>query len=60
MTPATFKAIRERSGLTQDQLAKRLRIADGRAVRRWEDGSRAVSGPVSILMEMIDAGYKWD
>lgn len=56
MTPATFKAIRERAGLTQDQLAKRLRIADGRTIRRYEDGSREVSGPVSILMELIDEG----
>ena len=57
MTPATFKAIRERAGLTQDQLAKLLRISDGRTIRRYEDGSREVSGPVSILMELIDAGH---
>ena len=56
MTPATFKAIRQRAGLTQSQLASLLRIADGRAIRRWEAGERQVSGPVTILMEMLDAG----
>ena len=58
MNPATFKAIRERSGLTQGQLATRLRLSDSRTIRRYEDGSREVSGPVAILMEMLDAG-KW-
>lgn len=56
MTPTQFKSIRERAGYSVDQLAAVLRISDGRSVRRWEDGSRKVSGPVSLLMEMIDAG----
>jgi len=54
MTPTTFKAIRERAGLTQDQLACLLRLSDSRSIRRYEDGSRAVSGPVAILMELLD------
>lgn len=58
MTPATFKAIRERAGLTQGQLAERLRLSDSRTIRRYEDGSREVSGPVAILMELLDAG-RW-
>jgi len=56
MTPATFKAIRQRAGLTQSGLAAMLRIADIRTIRRWETGEREISGPVSILMEMLDAG----
>lgn len=56
MTPTTFKAIRERAGLTQGQLALRLRLSDSRTIRRYEDGSREISGPVSILMELLDAG----
>lgn len=56
MTPATLKAIRVRAGLTQTQLADFLRISDRRAVRYWETGERAVSGPVSLIMEMLDAG----
>jgi DNA-binding transcriptional regulator YiaG len=56
MTPTTFKSIRKRAGLTQAGLASRLRLSDSRTIRRYEEGSREVSGPVSILMEMIDAG----
>ena len=56
MTPEQFKVIRQQAGYSVDQLAAVLRISDGRSVRRWEDGSRKVSGPVSLLMEMIDAG----
>ena len=56
MTPATFKAIRQRAGLTQSGLAGMLRIADIRTIRRWETGEREISGPVSILMELLDAG----
>ncbi len=58
MTPTTFKAIRQRAGLTQSGLAAMLRIADIRTIRRWETGEREISGPVSILMELLDAG-KW-
>ncbi len=56
MTPAQFKAIRERAGLTQSGLAAFLRISDLRSVRRWERGERAISGPVAYLMELLDAG----
>ncbi len=56
MTPATFKAIRERAGLTQSGLAAFLRISDRRTIRYWETGERPVSGPVSLLMELLDAG----
>lgn len=56
MPPATFKAIRERAGLTQSGLAARLRIEDLRTIRRYEKGEREVSGPVSLLMELLDAG----
>ncbi len=56
MTPTTFKAIRERAGLTQSGLAAFLRISDRRTIRYWETGERPVSGPVSFLMELLDAG----
>lgn len=55
MTPAEFKAIRERYGLTQTELARVLRISDIRTIRRWEQGERAISGPVQIIMELMDA-----
>lgn len=56
MTPATFKAIRQRAGLTQSGLAGILRINDLRTIRKWEKGEREISGPVSLLMELLDAG----
>lgn len=56
MTPATFKTIRQRAGLSQSGLAALLRIDDLRTIRRYEKGERAISGPVSLLMELLDAG----
>lgn len=56
MAPATFEAIRKRAGLTQSGLAARLRVGDLRTIRRYEAGEREVSGPVSLLMDLLDAG----
>lgn len=56
MTPATVKAIRERAGLTQSGLARILRISDIRTVRRWETGDIPISGPASVILELLDAG----
>jgi DNA-binding transcriptional regulator YiaG len=56
VTPTTFKSIRQRLGLTQSGLAAVLRVNDLRTVRKWEAGERAISGPVSLLMELLDDG----
>jgi len=58
MTPAAFKSIRQRAGLTQSGLAGFLRLGDngGRYVRMIEAGDRTPSGPVVYLMELLDAG----
>lgn len=58
MSPATFKSIRQRAGLTQSGLAAFLRLGDngGRYVRMIEAGDRNPSGPVCYLMELLDAG----
>jgi DNA-binding transcriptional regulator YiaG len=56
MTPSTFQRIRAKLGMTQTQLAAALRIEDIRTIRRWEKGERAISGPVSLLMELLDDG----
>lgn len=56
MTPATFRAIRKRLGLSQRGLAALLRISDERTIRRWEQGEVPVSGPASIVMELLDDG----
>lgn len=58
MNPTAFKAIRQRASLTQSGLAARLRLGDngGRYIRMIEAGDREPSGPVSLLMELLDAG----
>ena len=56
MTPAHIKAIRKQAGLSQTGLAAVLRIADQRTIRRWESGDIPISGPASIILDMIDRG----
>ena len=56
MTPTTIKAIRNRAGLTQSGLARVLRISDIRTIRRWETGDVPITGPASVIMEMLEAG----
>lgn len=55
MTPAELRAIRKRYGLTLDQLAALLRVSSKRTVMRWEAGEVPVSGPASIIYELMDA-----
>lgn len=59
MTTERFEAIRKRANdgkpLTYTQLGRLLRVHDRRTVRRWETGQRDISGPVSVLMELLDA-----
>lgn len=56
MTGEEFKSIRYGAGLSISDLAALLRVSDLRAVRRWEDGTKEVSGPVSVLMELLRDG----
>jgi len=56
VTPAEIKSIRQRYGLSQTELAALLRISDLRTIRRWEKGEVPISGPASIVLEMMDAG----
>lgn len=58
MNPTAFKSIRQRAALTQSGLAARLRLGDngGRYIRMIEAGDREPSGPVALLMELLDAG----
>ena len=56
MTAAEVHAIRARAGLTQSGLCVLLRISDKRTVRRWETGDVPVSGPASVVLEMLDRG----
>jgi len=56
MTPQQIQTIRKRAGLTQSGLAALLRVSDLRTIRRWESGDVPVSGPASILLELLDNG----
>lgn len=58
MTPAEFKAIRQRAALTQSALAARLRLGEngGRYIRMIEAGDRTPSGPIELCMELLDKG----
>jgi DNA-binding transcriptional regulator YiaG len=56
MTPAQFKTIRTDASLTQEGLAQLLRLSDSRSIRRYEDGTRTISGPISLLMELLQDG----
>ena len=55
MTPATFRAIRERCGHTQASLAAFAGVTV-RQVQMIEAGDRKPSGPFIRLMELLDAG----
>ena len=52
MTPQQFKEIRHNASLSLSQCAQWLGV-DDRSIRRYEDGSRPVSGPVSRLMYQL-------
>lgn len=56
MTGAQFKAIRVGAELTQSEIAALFQISDQRAIRRWEQGERAVSGPATVLAELLAMG----
>lgn len=55
MTPERIRDIRKGNGLSYTQLAAILRVSDLRTVRRWEKGQVPISGPASILLELIEA-----
>ena len=56
MTPQQIQSIRKRAGLSQSGLAALLRVSDVRTIRRWETGDVPVSGPASIVLELLDRG----
>jgi hypothetical protein len=50
-TPETLKEARRALGLSAEQLARMLRVDDGRTVRRWETPGATLPGPVIVVME---------
>jgi DNA-binding transcriptional regulator YiaG len=55
LQPNELRTIRQRYGLTIRGLAGLLRIRDEKTIRRWEKGEVPVSGPASIVLELMDA-----
>jgi DNA (cytosine-5)-methyltransferase 1 len=55
VSPAEVTAARKRLGLSQAELAERLRMgANGeRTVRRWETGETPITGPASLALEYM-------
>lgn len=51
MTPSDFKRLR--GSMSINDCAAYLQNAP-RSVRRYEDGTRAIPGPVRVLMEQLD------
>lgn len=47
--------LRKVYGFSQARMAQVMR-SDARTIRRWERGEYEVSGPASIVLELMDAG----
>lgn len=60
MTPRQFRKIRTRLGLSQSEMARKLRLGKqgARTVRRWELNETPVPGPVSVAMEGMFAEWE--
>lgn len=56
MTPHRLKTIRLAAGHSHATLANLLRIQTRKTIWNWEVGKVPVSGPASILLEMLEAG----
>ena len=62
MTSEEFKTARKQLGMTVRQMADALRLSTTngyRMIRRIESGEIAVSGPISVAVEAMLAGFVW-
>lgn len=55
MTAARAREIRRASGMTAEALARRMRVS-GHTVGAWERGRAPISGPASLIYELIADG----
>lgn len=56
MSPEDVRTARQRLGLTQAELAERLRLAAATGkdtVRAWESGKRSITGPAQVAIEFM-------
>lgn len=56
MTAEEFTAIWRATGLSMRHFGRAIRVADASTIAKWMNGSRQISGPVSIIMEMVRDG----
>lgn len=56
MTPTQFRAAIDRLDLSQVGAARLFGYSDGRVVRRYISGERAVPEPVAILLRLMLSG----
>jgi transcriptional regulator with XRE-family HTH domain len=62
MTAEEFKQARKQLDMTVRQMADALRLSTTngyRTVRRMESGELPVSGPISVAIEAMLAGFVW-
>ena len=52
-TPEGIKAIREKTGLTQEAFAEKLQISPC-TLQNWEQGHRNPTGPAITLIKLLD------
>jgi DNA-binding transcriptional regulator YiaG len=50
VTPTEFKSARNALGMSANQMARALGVHEGRTVRRWQDGTQDVPGPVAVAV----------
>lgn len=48
-----IKAIREKTGLSQNQFAQKLDISSS-TLKKWEQGTRTPTGPAKALLRILD------
>jgi len=56
VSPDDVRTARKRLGLTQAELAARLRLAPATGkdtVRSWESGKRPITGPAQVALEYM-------
>ncbi|CAB4145746.1 hypothetical protein UFOVP1204_69 [uncultured Caudovirales phage] len=53
MTPSELKSARKSLGLSAEGFARVVEVASGRTVRRWEDGSQDIPGPVVVIVGLL-------
>ena len=59
MDPEYIKSVRGLLGLSQSELAARLRLGPngGRTVRRWEAAEVQIPGPAQVALEALATGW---